>query len=1337
MRCCPPLVVTATTSGFAQAGTLVGGWRDTDPAVGCGGEVAYGPGLGIAGCINMADYDATWTCHKRRSDQRPEIAAKVNRSQPKKPNDTDARLIFDVSCRRRWLIANECSETDEAYGMGYKIWHLACQESQAVVDDEAAPGYTPPEPNGNWYAIDYRCGPRLPSTYDGGFYCEENRCSALRGMVWPHLSAVQTLGSGSSGRLRVKLRPSRWDAMSKLGSAKYRPIQWQVEGADVVDGGTGYSVGDFFTVEFDPDWIAALALNKTGGGEQYIGFPDGATECGLHLEWVDKYGLAAIDIPGVGNYWPQRLRVSKVDEETGKILEVEAVPWYLVKEYKDFAVCDETNLVPQSQKTPWYPEWTRILCHPLSVDIGGSGYRIGDTITFTPKRPEVIVYAPAIAVVADVDDDGAVLDWKIKGSDQHFYIPGIGETTDPDDNCYAGARWRSPREPDERGAYLWREKLSLCELHWDGLLVPGVRKRHAKTCDYGGGIIDDYCYTCPSDCEASDCPRQPVPLSITIQKVRCRTAISVVCWYKQLEVANYKYDDPAWLANLEHPPQDPGTGSGDAGAGVGGPSRLTFNATQGTKYWIAVDGFNGASGSIQLDVESDSGPEDTFTGLRATGTGPGKVFLYWGDTRTDESGYKIERKLASEGSDKWTEIASVLTNTEVHEDTGLTPGGTYDYRVRGFQAPPTPQGNPTYFAYSNTATAVASSNDDFANAAELFGRTDSDFRSNVAATKQPGEPDHAGNSGGKSLWWSWTAVATDRVWVKTIGSNFDTILAVYTGSSVESLTLVASNNNIAIVNEGNCLDPSLYYTNLKDFKPYPPCFGGGAQITPIIGQDGTNESDIGGRLEGAEVESGGAYYAFVDKKHVPPILPLDVPSIQAVDQETGEPILDPETGIQVISSGAKILRFNFRTVLDFPGRNYASAEEYEPKSNRFAYFPVTSATIDSKSPGKGYVVGQEFDVEPVGGTAYRDAWKTQGGDDPDYVPYGSWYSLEWINKNGMRNDSCNSENRIMNPYPKCRLRVSSVDDDGGITGLEVIHGGMMFKPEWTNGVRHPYVTAYVNSDTGTGASAGVVVDTDKASPTFGKILSCQIGSSGAGDNLHPGQVYPVGGRDYANPKSGWMWEMTNIAVGDANFVVGIGGHTWHGFTEDYYHSPDPMEPIEGSEFASQFQRRSEACTLNECYSSLLNKTYKLCRIWGAGSVNVDEGASPPAWRTPERLAYGCLLGNPRSYSPLPLPQGQWASGRPRKPYRLYKRRGTDTYQFHIVSPQEICPPDVLALTGTDCNDQNYGCFYSSPHQNAAGVADFQVIEWGYSISLSSSVRNWPSCEDHDDGRTSP
>jgi len=61
---------------------------------------------------------------------------------------------------------------------------------------------------------------------------------------------------------------------------------------------------------------------------------------------------------------------------------------------------------------------------------------------------------------------------------------------------------------------------------------------------------------------------------------------------------------------------------------------------------------------------------------------------------------------------------------------------------------------------------------------------------NVGASKEPREPKHAGKAGGKSMWISWVAPSDGIAAFNTAGSTFDTLLAVYTGSDLESLTTV-------------------------------------------------------------------------------------------------------------------------------------------------------------------------------------------------------------------------------------------------------------------------------------------------------------------------------------------------------------------------------------------------------------------------------------------------------------------------------------------------------------------------------------------------------------------
>ena len=97
---------------------------------------------------------------------------------------------------------------------------------------------------------------------------------------------------------------------------------------------------------------------------------------------------------------------------------------------------------------------------------------------------------------------------------------------------------------------------------------------------------------------------------------------------------------------------------------------------------------------------------------------------------------------------------------------------------------------------SNPFTITAApANDDFANSAALTGATIHTTGANVGATLEANEPEITGNPGGSSVWWSWTAPTTGVYAISTQGSSFDSLLGVYTGDTVDALSLVAQNDD--------------------------------------------------------------------------------------------------------------------------------------------------------------------------------------------------------------------------------------------------------------------------------------------------------------------------------------------------------------------------------------------------------------------------------------------------------------------------------------------------------------------------------------------------------------
>ena len=108
---------------------------------------------------------------------------------------------------------------------------------------------------------------------------------------------------------------------------------------------------------------------------------------------------------------------------------------------------------------------------------------------------------------------------------------------------------------------------------------------------------------------------------------------------------------------------------------------------------------------------------------------------------------------------------------------------------------------------------------------------------NTTATKEAGEPNHANNVGGRSVWWKWTPDFTGQVTITTAGSAFDTTLGVYTGSDPTTLTAVATNDDA---------QPGTDVTSTVTFSA-------ASGTTYYIAVDGSNKGDGNGADSGGIV----------------------------------------------------------------------------------------------------------------------------------------------------------------------------------------------------------------------------------------------------------------------------------------------------------------------------------------------------------------------------------------------------------------------------------------------------------------------------------------------------
>lgn len=86
----------------------------------------------------------------------------------------------------------------------------------------------------------------------------------------------------------------------------------------------------------------------------------------------------------------------------------------------------------------------------------------------------------------------------------------------------------------------------------------------------------------------------------------------------------------------------------------------------------------------------------------------------------------------------------------------------------------------------------APQNDSFSASEALSGSSTRTFGGNLRATAETGEANHLTGTGSasRSVWYRWTAPAGGRVTVDTCGSDFDSVLGVYTGTAVDALAVV-------------------------------------------------------------------------------------------------------------------------------------------------------------------------------------------------------------------------------------------------------------------------------------------------------------------------------------------------------------------------------------------------------------------------------------------------------------------------------------------------------------------------------------------------------------------
>ena len=141
------------------------------------------------------------------------------------------------------------------------------------------------------------------------------------------------------------------------------------------------------------------------------------------------------------------------------------------------------------------------------------------------------------------------------------------------------------------------------------------------------------------------------------------------------------------------------------------------------------------------------------------------------------------RGVAVYTGDALTNLALVLSRQQVTGSFMATAGTTYRIELTG-------GGNEASWRLN---LQPGPGNDAFASRTVIPGSIFSTKANNTFATKEPGEPDHAGDAGGASLWWSWTAPADGELTLTVTNSDSSLpLLAVYAGNNLSNLVMVAA-----------------------------------------------------------------------------------------------------------------------------------------------------------------------------------------------------------------------------------------------------------------------------------------------------------------------------------------------------------------------------------------------------------------------------------------------------------------------------------------------------------------------------------------------------------------
>ena len=229
-----------------------------------------------------------------------------------------------------------------------------------------------------------------------------------------------------------------------------------------------------------------------------------------------------------------------------------------------------------------------------------------------------------------------------------------------------------------------------------------------------------------------------------------------------------------------------------------GTHRTITGLTDGVPHKFRVSARNAIATGPPSDVS------DASTPLTPTAPGSpvnvvatantGQVGLDW-DAPTFDGGAPITDYLIEYSSNSgatWTTYVDTVSTATIATIRTLPVGISVLFRVSAINS----RGTGAASLNSNLITTMSALiNDQFAGAEVFSGTTGAVSSSTLTASRETGEPSHGGYGASASIWYKWVATQDGTLVVDTRLSVFDTLLGAYTGTQVNALTKLVTNDD--------------------------------------------------------------------------------------------------------------------------------------------------------------------------------------------------------------------------------------------------------------------------------------------------------------------------------------------------------------------------------------------------------------------------------------------------------------------------------------------------------------------------------------------------------------